>query len=84
MSKDKVIKIDSRNSRRPHVRHRAIVNKVRVPYSGAALDDDKVLNSEIALTVCGRAISNFWNAEDTSLLFTNGDTYARECDRCFK
>lgn len=77
--KEKIIPIDTFGSgKAPHVRHRAVVNSVRRPVG------NRILNSQIALTVCGRAISNFFTAEKVSLNFTDGRVYAKECARCHR
>lgn len=78
----KLIKVDSTHGKAPHKRHRAVVNEVRRPYrNGASV---KILYSEVALTLCGRSLSNFMNAENLSLDFADsGGVYAVECEHCF-
>jgi hypothetical protein len=73
---DKIIEIDSLNVR-PHTRHRAIVNKVRKPCG------DRVLDSSIAMTLCGRAIGWFTKTIGTSLTFEDGTVYAVQCRGCY-
>lgn len=82
MSETKLIKIDSLNGKAPHVRHRAVVNQVKRPYWNGA-PNFQILNSEAALTLCGRSLSNFISAENHSLNFTDGTVYAIECKGCF-
>lgn len=36
------------------------------------------------LTKCGRRVINFFNANDTTLHYSDGSIYARECPVCFK
>lgn len=74
---DKLIEIDSLNVR-PHTRHRAIVNRVRKPY-----EDSRVLDSSIAMTLCGRAIGWFTETVGTSLTFEDGSVYATRCKGCY-
>lgn len=78
----KMIKVDSTHGKAPHKRHRAVVNEVRRPYwNGAGV---RILYSEVALTLCGRSLSNFTNAENLNLNFAdNGGVYAVECEHCF-
>lgn len=73
--------IDSMNNR-PHVRHRAVINRIFRPcIDGGRV---KLLTSQIATTICGRSLSNYMSAGDSSLTFTNGRVFATECARCFK
>jgi hypothetical protein len=82
MSKLPIISVDTMQGKSPHVRHAAVVNEIRKP----VVDKDhrvKILSSIIAVTLCGRTLSNFMNADKTSLRFTDGSVFAVECERCF-
>lgn len=72
-----IIEIDSLNMR-PHTRHRAVVNKVRKPY-----ENDRILDSRIAMTLCGRAIGWFMETRGTGLTGSDGSVYATQCKGCY-
>lgn len=75
---DSIIQIDTINGKAPHVRHRAVINRVRRPVG------DRILNSEVAMTVCARAICNFTNAEKLSLNFADGSVFSKQCSLCYE
>ena len=76
MPTNSIVEIDSLNVR-PHTRHRAVVNKVRKPCG------DRILDSEIAMTLCGRAIGWFTETLGAGLMLTDGSVYATQCKGCY-
>lgn len=59
----------------PHIRHTATVNRVVTPEG---------YNSEVAITVCGRALRHFWIVDDVGDLDTEGHSYLTPCPLCHK
>ena len=82
MKASEIISVDSLTRQRPHIRHRAVVNKVRRPYANKG--HVRVLDSELAITICGRMLSSFADASDTGLNKSDGDVYAEQCIPCFE
>lgn len=76
---NELTKIDSLGSR-PHKRHLAVVSRIKAPHRNGVV---KLLDSQVAVTVCGRYVGWFTDASDTSLLFQNGEVYAVQCASCF-
>jgi hypothetical protein len=74
-----LVEIDSMT--RPHKRHRAVVNRTRRPY--AENGNVRILDSEIALTICGHTMSNFFDATNTGLLDTSGGVWSTKCEGCY-
>lgn len=74
---DKLRKVDVR-SRKPLLRHLAVINNIRTPFDGGK----RILDSEIAATVCGRFVRYYTIADDHSYLYTDGSTYAVACPVC--
>lgn len=78
-------KVDTRNTKKPHRRHLATINKIRVPgFKPKAGEPGDILNGEVAATRCAKLLVNFWTADDVSLLDSEGGVYSEECPRCFK
>jgi hypothetical protein len=77
-------KIDTRGGKAPHKRHLATINIIRIPgFRPKAGEPGDVLEGQIAATRCGRFVRNYYLADDTSLLHTDGTEYSRECPVCF-
>jgi hypothetical protein len=73
--------VDTQNKRAPdHVRHRAAISKIKVPFGTGK--DLRLLDAEIAATVCGRYLRAFSDATDIGLHCTDGSVYSTPCAVC--
>lgn len=81
-----LIPVDTRTGapakNKPHTRHRAIINAITVPFGFGK--DLRVLNSSVAATRCGKMLSRYNDATQTSLRDSEGGEYSRECPTCFE
>lgn len=71
-----LVRVDTRNTKSPHVRHLAVISRIKIPFSG------RELGAEIAATLCGKYLRGFDNAENLSYLDTAGQIFSRPCNAC--
>lgn len=80
----KLRKVDTRGGKKPHARHLAVISRIVVcGYKPTPGERGDILNGEVAATRCGKMLRNYYTADDTSLLDSEGGVYSEECPRCF-
>jgi hypothetical protein len=74
-------KIDTTSGKAPHTRHLAAINHVAIPGFDSG-PFNGVLGGEIAITICGKVLKNYWDASQTNPFFTDGTVYSMPCKTC--
>ena len=65
----------------PHLRHIARLNTVTYP-TGYFDTGSPVIEGELAITLCGQFLRDYWEGGNMSALASDGSQYLIECARC--